>query len=80
VGKRLYRLPTRSWHNRWASKKTLAHPTKKGLAVSDKHFRFTNRPKKLSKNLSLIFQEFFCEVGFPSAFRPKTGLDTNFMV
>ena len=27
VGKRLYRLPTLNWHNRWASKKTLAHPT-----------------------------------------------------
>jgi anaerobic nitric oxide reductase transcription regulator len=28
VGKQLYRLPTQNPHNRWASKKTLAHPTR----------------------------------------------------
>ena len=37
MGKRLYHLPTRNTrnpHNRWASKKTLAHPTSTTLDVS----------------------------------------------
>jgi hypothetical protein len=66
-------------------KARLTHPTtyRKMRIAALPRWPYAGHPfqaKKLSKNLSLIFQEiFFCEVGFPSAFRPKTGLDANFM-